>query len=463
MSDPRPWTPRPYQIESLRWVLERPHCGLMLDPGLGKTSTTLAAVQLLGQEEHVHHVLVVAPLRVAKTVWPVEAQKWADFNMMEVVDLTEKSQEERVALLQRGAHIFVINPESLQRVLELDPWKWVNLDMLVIDESTKFKDSQTQRFKALKKYLHKFNRRVILTGTPAPNGLQDLFGQMYVCDRGESLGQYITHFRQRYMYKGYDGFTWHMAPGSEQEIYERVKPKLLRLMAKDHLEMPELINNPIEVILDQDVMRKYRSMEDHFLLKLSEDTTVVAFNSAALGTKCRQIANGFVYDGNHTAIRIHDKKLDALEDLIESLQGRPLIVCYEFIEDSEAIRKRFPQAVDVSKARDISKTIRDFNAGDIPLLIGHPKSMGHGLNLQEKCHDICWFGITWDLELYQQAIARVWRQGQPSQFVINHQIVAKDTLDLTVVERLNQKDVTQNRLNEALKIIASQYVRPRVE
>jgi SNF2 family DNA or RNA helicase len=433
-------------------MIERPHCGLLLDPGLGKTSTTLAALQFLKEGGHINHTLVVAPLRVAKTVWPVEAEKWSDFNGMTVCDLTELDRSEREQLLRKKYDVYVINPESLIKVLEIDPWSILDLDMLVIDESTKFKDSSTQRFKALKKQLHKFRRRVILTGTPAPNGLADLFGQMYVCDMGESLGKFITHFRQRYMYQGYDGFSWLLSPGADALIYERVKDKLLRMMAVDHLEMPELINNYIKVTLPPPVMKKYKELERDFVLKL-QDETLAVFNTAALGVKLRQVANGFIYDEDHLAHHIHNEKLDALEELIEEMQGRPLLICYEFIHDAEAIQGRFINAVNIASSKDIVKTIASFNAGNIPILIGHPKSMGHGLNLQEICKDICWYGITWDLELYQQAIARVWRQGQPSPVVSCHHIVAEGTKDWDVVKTLADKDFTQTKLNLALRTL----------
>ena len=449
----QPWSPRSYQEVALRWLMEKPHSGLLLDPGLGKTSVTLAASLFLKEEGHINHTLVVAPLRVAKTVWPVEAQKWSDFNGMTVCDLTEMTPGERIDLLKKRYDVYVINPESLEKVLYLDPWAYVNLDMLVIDESTKFKDSQTQRFKALKKHLHKFKRRIILTGTPAPNGLADLFGQMYVCDGGESLGRYITHFRQRYMHQSHDGFTWVMSPGSSTEIYERIQDKLLRLMAKDHLEMPELINNTINVKLNDRVYAKYKALERDFLIKVNEAQTLAVFNTAALGVKLRQVANGFIYDEFSNAHRLHTQKIDALRELVEEMQGRPLLVCYEFIEDARAIQAAFPESVNIGSSRNPLQVVAAFNQGLIPILAGHPRSMGHGLNLQEVCKDICWFGITWDLELYQQAIARIWRQGQEAPVVSVHHIIAEGTKDEDVVKALAGKDRTQNLLNNAIKTV----------
>jgi SNF2 family DNA or RNA helicase len=448
-----PWNPRPYQEASLAWMIEKPHCGLLLDPGLGKTSVTLAAILFLKEQGFVYHALVVAPLRVAKTVWPVEARKWIDFQGMTICSLCEMEKDERIEKLRQGYDVYVINPESLIRVLEIDPWFYMPLNMLVVDESTKFKDSQTQRFKALKKYLHKFDRRVILTGTPAPNGLADLFGQMYVCDMGESLGKYITHFRQRYMFQSHDGYTWEIAPGAAVNIYDRVKGRLLRMMARDHLDMPELINNYIKVKLPEKSMREYRELERDFLIKINDRETLAVFNTAALGTKLRQVANGFIYDEDHKAHLLHTEKMEALRELLDEMQGRPLLLCYEFIQDAASIQLNFPYAINISESRNTEAIVNAFNAGKIPLLIGHPKSMGHGLNLQEICKDICWYGITWDLELYQQAIARVWRQGQMSTVVMVHHIVAERTKDEDVIKALAVKDVNQNSLNEAIKSI----------
>jgi hypothetical protein len=254
------------------------------------------------------------------------------------------------------------------------------------------------------------------------------------------------------MYKGYDGFYWVMAPGSEDQIYDKIKSKLLRMMAVDHLEMPELINNYIEIVLPPTVQKQYKELERDFLIKVN-DETVAVFNTAALGVKLRQVSNGFIYDEDHKAIHIHDEKLEALAELVDEMQGRPLLLCYEFIEDAARIMERFPYAVNISGAKDALTVVRRFNEGKIPLLIGHPKSMGHGLNLQEVCKDICWYGITWDLELYQQAIARVWRQGQPSPVVSCHHIVAANTKDVDVVKTLEKKDVDQNRLNLALRTL----------
>ena len=433
----------------------------MLDPGLGKTSTTLAMISLLLEQKQIKRVLVVAPLRVAKNVWTSEAAKWEDFNRLKVCDLTEKDDTTRDALLKRGYDIYTINPESLYKVLNPGKVttalhgavenKW-GFDMLVIDESTRFADPSTQRFKYLKPLLKYFKRRVILTGTPAPNGLEGLFGQVYILDFGAALGEYITHFRQMYMSPHPRvAYAYLMNPGAAEHIYKRVGDVLLRMRAKDHLEMPELIFNQIYVDLPKEAMDQYKILERDFILALKTEK-VKALSAASLGIKLRQMSNGFLYSQETPgkAHVIHDAKLDALEDLVESMQGRPLLVMYEFIEDARRIAEKFPKAVMISGAKDINKIIQDFNAGKISMLVGHPRSAGHGLNLQGACSDICWFGVTWDLELWLQAIARVWRQGQEEDFVKVHVIMSRGTNDHIVIQGLTDKDAEQGNLDQAL-------------
>ena len=433
----------------------------MLDPGLGKTSTTLAMISLLMEKGEIKKALVVAPLRVAKNVWSSEAKKWEDFNHLKVCDLTEKDDNTRNYLLKQNYDVYTINPEALYKVLNPNKVttalhgsvanKW-GFDMLVIDESTRFADPSTQRFKWLKPLLKYFKRRVILTGTPAPNGLEKLFGQMYIIDNGASLGEYITHFRQMYMHPHPRvAYAYEMNPGASERIYERVVGSLLRMRAKDHLVMPELIFNPIYVKLPEKAMAQYFTLEKDFILSLKTEK-VRALSTASLGIKLRQISNGFLYSQETPgkAHIIHDAKMDALEDLVESMQGRPLLVMYEFIEDARRIKEKFPKAVMISGAKDINKIIEDFNAGKIEMLVGHPKSAGHGLNLQGACSDICWFGVTWDLELWLQAIARLWRQGQPSPWVKCHMLLGQETNDHVVVSRLTEKDADQGKLDQAL-------------
>ena len=467
---PKIWTPRPYQLEALEFVLGRHGAGLMLDPGLGKTSTYLAAISILLERKEVSKVIVCAPMRVAKTVWPVEAQKWKDFQHIRVCDLTEKTDQQRTELLKMNFEVYVINPESLYKVINpkqikglrygdiTNPW---GFDMFIADESTRFADPSTQRFKYLQPFLQFCKYRGIATGTPTPNGLHQLFGQVYILDDGRSLGAFITHFRMMYMHADpYVKHVYHMNANAGDQIFSRVSHLLLRMRAKDHLDMPEIIQNVIEVDLPPAVRKEYDKFERDFIIKVL-DETIPAFNRASLGIKCRQISNGFIYsqEDRGTFLPMHDSKLDALEELVEEMQGRPLLVMYEFIADGARIQERFPQAINVTGSQNIMKVVQDFNAGKIPLLIGHPRSAGHGLNLQEACSDICWFGITWDLELWVQAIARIWRQGQQSSFVKNHIIVARNTTDEAVLAGLIAKENSQSLVDQSLINYAQQKSR----
>jgi SNF2 family DNA or RNA helicase len=443
---------------AIEFGLARHGAGIMLDPGMGKTGITYAIITVLKAQNEIRRVLVVAPLRVAKATWPAEASKWEDFSHLRVATACELDPvgRERIAGDNR-IDVVTINPESLHKLLEHKDFDRWGFDLLVIDESTKFKDTTTMRFKALKKKIASFKRRLILTGTPVPNGLQDLFGQMYIVDFGASLGKFITHFRMHYMYqRPGDLYSYYIRPGAEEVIYEKVKPSLMRLKAKDHLEMPELINNIIEIDLPEKVMKQYKELDDDFITTV-EEQQVAVFNTAALGTKLRQFANGFLYfedpenpEAGRQTIHIHDAKLDALQELVESMQGRPLLLGYEFQADADRIMARFPGAVNLGKAKDSAKVINDFNYGLIPLLLGHPASVGHGLNLQELCHDVAWYGDPWDLELYLQFIARVWRQGQPAPFVTVHHLVARGTRDLKVAAALAIKDLNQEKFNAAI-------------
>lgn len=463
------WNPRPYQLEALEFTLARPYSGLLLDPGLGKTSTYLALITILMERKEIRRTLVVAPMRVAKTVWPFEARKWKDFEHLTVCELTEKTDEQRQELLNKKFDIYVINPESLHKVLNpqmlvgikanLAPNKW-GIDFLIADESTRFADVSTKRFKALKPVLHHFKRRGIATGTPTPNGVEQLFGQCYFLDEGASLGTYITHFRQRYMTPiPYVMHAYQMLPGADQKVLDKVAHMLLRMRAVDHLEMPELIHNRIYVDLPTEARKQYDKFERDFLITVL-DETVPAFNRASLGIKCRQISNGFIYSQEQKGLElpIHGAKLDALGQLLEEMQGRPLLLMYEFIADGQRIMARFPHAISVTGSSDIERVVQNFNDGKILLLIAHPKSAGHGLNLQEACSDICWFGVTWDLELWLQAIARVWRQGQSSPIVKNHIILARNTTDEGVIAGLDRKNACQNDVDQALIL----YARSRV-
>jgi hypothetical protein len=418
--------------------------GLFLDPGLGKTSICLAALRILKKLKYAEKVLIICPLRPAYVTWPGEIWKWVEFNDFTYSILHGPEKDDR---LQEDVDLYIINPEGLKWLLT--PGKTLPpFDTLIIDESTKFKESQSKRFKLLRVILPRFKRRWILTGTPMPNSMMDLFSQIYILDGGSSLGRYITHFRNSFFVKsGWNAWDWKPAPGAFERMVDKIAPLVMQLKAEDYLEMPELNFKNVEVILPDAAMKAYLEVEDVFITRL-EEHDVVAANAAAAGVKCRQIANGAVYIGEGFT-HIHDVKLDALEDLLEELNGHPVLLLYEFDHDRQRIMSRFPSCTDI-KGGDIAEMVDRFNRGDIGVLLGHPASMGHGLNLQGACHHVIWFGITWNFEHYDQAIRRVYRQGQTANMVLVYHIVAKDTLDERVLEVLARKDRSQQDLFSAI-------------
>lgn len=435
---------------------------LLLDPGLGKTSIVLSAFSFLLKARTAKRALVVAPLRVCQSVWPVEAQKWADFAGLRVVVLHGKDKEER---LKQDADIYVINPEGLGWLLSGGRLKSLGADTLIVDESTKFKHTNTARFKMLKPILSTFRRRWILTGTPAPNGLLDLFGQIYLLDLGNALGRYVTHYRNTYFRPvGFGGLTWILQAGAEKRIIEQLKPLVLRLSAKELLNLPQEIPTEIFVDLPPDTARLYKELHEEMITVLGGDT-FTASNAAAASTKCRQVANGGLYrqpppteglarpSKAREYVSLHDEKTEALADLVESLQGSPLIVAYEFEHDLLRIRKRLgvvPAFADVKNEKQLQALIARWNAGEIPVLLAQPQSAGHGLNLQEACQHVAWYGLTWDLDVYEQFIKRVLRQGNPHAHVFIYYFLARGTVDEVALRALGFKGANQNRLLKAL-------------
>lgn len=445
-------------------MIQQSAAGLVLDPGLGKTSCTLAAFKLLKSQGFVDWMLVVAPLKPLYETWPGEIKKWSNFRHLTHTLLHGPKKDKE---LRAKCNIYLINPEGLNWLFDDKNKLYAKLfahgnGMLVIDESTKFKDTTTKRFKVVKPLLPKFRRRYILTGTFTPNGLEDVFGQIYVLDQGNALGRYITHFRAKYFYQPnpvFEKYRYEAYPDAFDRVTEKISPLCLQLNAEDYLEMPKLITVPDErairyVELPEDAWDKYRAMEDDFISNVGEEF-VVASNAAVAGMKCRQIANGAIYtNADHDYTVIHDAKIDALEELIEELQGAPLLILYEFVHDIERIRKRWPNIPVIGSgvsAKKVSQYVRDFNDGKIPYLAGHPASMGHGLNMQGSCRHVCWFGIPWNFEHYDQAIRRVYRQGQKSKTVFVYHIVAKDTLDEKVLGVLGRKERDMRDLYKALK------------
>ena len=422
-------------------------------------------------------VLLVAPLRVCHSVWPNEIEKWDDFHGLRIQVLHGAHKEEA---LKADADIYVINPEGLEWLLDvtktrtpngkvrvdvnLKRFKAFGFDTLVIDELSKFKNTQSHRFKAMKLVLHFFQRRWGLTGSPAPNGLLDLFGQCFMLDQGRSLGQYITHYRMKYFLPGHDGFSWNLREGADEEIYTRISPLALRMAAEDYLDMPVVIENNIKVELPPEARRVYDQLEDDLIARI-EDGVVTAATVAVASMKCRQVANGGVYldqdvlalvklpKSKREWLNLHTAKVEALSDLVDELQGSPLLVAYDFGHDLDRLRQKFPNAVYACdyNMKQFPELEARWNRGEIPLLFGHPQSLGHGLNLQGAGNHVAWHSLTWDYELYDQFIRRVRRQGNKAKRVFVHHIMAKDTVDDDILGALKGKRRGQNALFEALK------------
>jgi SNF2 family DNA or RNA helicase len=480
----KPWQPHAYQKKAVKFLLEHAASALFLDPGLGKTSVTLAAIKLLKQKKVLNKVLLIAPLRVCYSVWPKETDKWTDFGGLKVAVLHGPRKDEA---LKSDADIYVINHEGLdwltqvkkvktvsaktgrvttKMVVDLRRFKAFGFDTLVVDELSKFKHSSSGRFKVLKEVLDTFRRRWGLTGSPASNGLMDLFGQCYILDQGRTLGQYVSHYRMKYFVPSHDGFSWNIREGAEDEIYERISPLALRMAADDYLDMPALIENNIRVDLPDKVMDMYTTLEDDLIAKL-DAKVIVASTAAAASIKCRQVANGGIYldpevqalvklpKSSREWVNLHTEKVDALADLIDELQGSPLLVAYDFAHDLDRLQEKLGQEVPYIgggiSAKRSAELEQLWNAGKLPVLLGHPQAMAHGLNLQEMGSHVCWHSLTWDYELYDQFIRRVLRQGNKSKKVFVHHILARGTIDEVVLSALKSKRRGQNALFDALK------------
>lgn len=462
-----------YQRQGVKFLLTHGAAALLLDPGMGKTSIVLKALDALRKAKTGRLALIIAPLRPAQLVWPYEPGEWEDLKHLRI-GLLHGKDKEKVLADHDNYDALVVNPEGLQWLItgetrgtavDMRRWKSLGFDTLVVDELTKFKHTKGVRFKVLKQVLRTFQRRWGLTGTPAPNGLIDLFGQMLVLDLGNALGQYVTHYRNQYFINpDGQGWKWVLQPGAAERIYERIKPLAMRASAEDHLELPELMPLKVMVELDSKSRKLYDDLEEDLLAK-AEEKKVVAANGAAASSKCRQIANGAVYIDDDLESRIagkkrdvmevHDAKLQALGDLIEELGGAPVFVAYEFNHDEARLRKAFPDAEFVADAKGQAKAkaLEDrWNNNEISVLFGQPASVGHGLNFQKgSAQHVVWFSMFWDLELYDQFIKRVRRQGNKALRVFVHHIMARDTIDEVVFYALKSKDKTQKALLEALQ------------
>ena len=390
---------------------------------------------------------MVAPLRVARDTWPAEIAKWEHLQHLTYAVCVGTPKERRAALLS-GADITIINRENLGWLIDSSGFDF-NYDMVVIDELSSFKNHKSKRFQSLMKVRPKVKRIIGLTGTPSSNGLMDLWAEFKLLDFGERLGRFITHYRNNYFIpdkrNGEIIYSYKPMPYAEDAIYRRISDITISMKSTDHLQMPELITSQYEVQLSEEETQRYEELKADFILELPEGE-ITAANAASLTGKLSQLANGAIYDDDGNIIEFHDRKLDALEDLIEAANGKPLLVAYWFKHDLQRIKKRF-------NVREIksSKDITDWNNGDIPVAVIHPASAGHGLNLQAGGSTLIWFGLTWSLELYQQTNARLWRQGQTSGTVVIEHIITKGTIDERILKALSLKEVTQNALIDAVK------------
>ncbi len=446
------YEPHEYQKYAIEYIKLHPVAVILLGCGLGKTSITLTAIEdMLHDTFEVRKVLVVAPIRVAKLSWSDEIQKWDHLSDLRY-SIAVGTEKERIAALKADADIYIINRENVQWLVEKSGIPF-DFDMLVIDELSSFKNHQSKRFKALMKVRPKVKRIVGLTGTPSSNGLMDLWAEFKLLDMGERLGRFIGQYRTTYFMpdktNGQVVFSYKPLPGAEDRIYKKISDITISMKSEEHLKMPELINADYEVGLSEKERDKYNRLKSELVLSL-DDKEITAANAASLSNKLCQMANGAIYDDDKSVINIHDRKLDALEDIVESMNGNPLLVAYWFKHDYDRISDRLSKLHIPFSKLDTEDSIRKWNNGELPVALIHPASAGHGLNLQQGGSTLVWFGLTWSLELYQQTNARLWRQGQKSTVVIQH-IIAKGTIDEQIMRALKKKDNTQSALIDAVK------------
>lgn len=436
-----------YQNYAKNFILAHKVSALFLDCGLGKTITTLTAInELMYDSFEISKVLIIAPLRVAQSTWKVEIEKWDHLNLLRY-SIVVGDEKERLKALKQNSDIYIINRENVDWLVTKSGIDF-NFDMLVIDELSSFKSHTSKRFKSLLKIRPYFERVVGLTGTPSSNGLMDLWAEFRVLDLGERLGRYITHYRNEYFLpdkrNGAVIFSYKPQPNAEERIYRRLADMTISMKSTEYLKMPELILNELEINLDEEDQMKYKKFKKEMVMTIQEKE-IDAINAASLSNKLIQLANGSIYDEDKKFYEVHNKKLDKLEEIIESANGKPVLVAYWFKADKERIEKRF-------KVREIKTAddIKQWNMGMINLALIHPASAGHGLNLQSGGFTLVWFSLTWSLELYQQTNARLYRQGQKDTVVIHH-LITKNTIDEDIMKSLKRKDKTQEALMRAVK------------
>lgn len=441
------YNPHEYQTYATNFILEHPVAAVLLEMGLGKSVITLTAIyELMLNRFEVQKVLVIAPLRVARDTWPAEIEKWEHLTGL-TYSVAIGTEAERLAALRSPAHLYLINRENVDWLITKSGVPF-DFDMVVIDELSSFKSHTAKRFKSLLKVRPTVKRMVGLTGTPSSNGLMDLWAEFRILDMGQRLGRYITHYRNNFFVPDKRNqqmiFSYKPKPGAEDAIYRLISDITISMKSADFLKMPECIINEVPVALSEKEWSVYQALKEDMVVDL-KDEEIDAVNAAVLSGKLLQMANGAVYNEEKEVIRIHDRKLDALEDLIEGANGKPVLVAYWYNHDLQRIKQRFS----VRKIKT-SQDIKDWNDGEIPVAVIHPASAGHGLNIQFGGSTIIWFGLTWSLELYQQTNARLWRQGQKSTVVIHH-IIAKDTIDEDVMKALRKKEKIQSALIDSVK------------
>ncbi|MFB5510129.1 SNF2-related protein [Enterococcus casseliflavus] len=441
------YNPHEYQSYATEFILSHPISAVFLEMGLGKSVITLSAIFDLCLDSFlVCKVLVIAPLRVARDTWPAEIKKWDHLKGLSY-SVAVGTEKERIDALKKQSTVYIINRENVDWLVHKSGIPF-HFDMVVIDELSSFKSYGAKRFKSLLKVRPSVKRIVGLTGTPSSNGLMDLWAEFRILDLGQRLGRYISHYRNTYFKPDKRNaqiiFSYKPLPGAEEEIYKQISDITISMKSTDYLKMPEYVSNEVFVTLSEKEWKVYSDFKEDMVANLG-DEEIDAVNAAVLSGKLLQMANGAVYDSENKAHVLHDKKLDALEDLIEGANGKPVLVAYWYKHDLERIKERFP-------VRQIqsSKDIEDWNNSKIPIAVIHPASAGHGLNLQSGGSTLIWFGLTWSLELYQQTNARLYRQGQRDTVIVHH-IITKNTIDEDVLLALTKKEKTQDALIDAVK------------
>ena len=441
------YKPHSYQEYAIRYIETHPISALLIDMGLGKTSITLTAIRnLLFDSFEVCKVLVIAPLRVAKNTWTDEIKKWEHLSTL-TYSLIIGNENERLSALNEQTDIYIINRENVDWLVNKSGYKF-DFDMVVIDELSSFKNHQSKRFKSLMKVRPLVKRIVGLTGTPSSNGLMDLFAEFKILDMGKRLGYFIGQYRNTYFkpdkMNGPIVYSYKPLPNAENAIYEKISDITVSMKANEYLKMPELLTSNYVVELSNSEKKQYDKMKKSLVLEIT-DGEITASNAASLSNKLCQLSNGAIYDDEQNIVEIHDRKLETLEDIIESMNGKPLLIAYWYRHDLERIKSRF-SVREIKTSEDIS----DWNDGKIPVALIHPASAGHGLNLQNGGSTLVWFGLTWSLELYQQTNARLYRQGHKNAVVIQH-IITKGTIDEQILKALQKKNKTQADLIDAVR------------